>query len=193
MTTPSPDQPSRAALLSYSAPAIPLAMLIMQIIVYIPPLYAIEAGISMAAVGGIFFMARGIDAFVDVWIGNMSDSTRSRWGRRKPWIACGTPALVLMTWLLCAPTHGIDATYLLIVALLFYIALTLVQIPFLSWGAELSRDYSQRTRINGIREGGGMLGTVLATILPLLVLQNSNPSLREIAMVFVIAVTISSC
>ena len=190
MTISAADQPTKAALLSYSAPAMPLAMLVMQIIVYIPPLYAIEAGISMAAVGGIFFIARGIDAFIDVWIGNLSDSTRSRWGRRKPWIAFGTPLLILMTWLLCAPPHGINATYLLIVALLFYVALTIVQIPYLSWGAELSRDYKQRTHINGIREGAGMLGTVLATILPLLVLQKSNPSLREIAMVFVIAVTI---
>jgi len=52
MTISAADQPTKAALLSYSAPAMPLAMLVMQIIVYIPPLYAIEAGISMAAVGG---------------------------------------------------------------------------------------------------------------------------------------------
>ena len=193
-TSTPPDDPTRAALLSYAAPAVPLAMLIMQIIVYIPPLYAIEAGVSIAAVGGIFFIVRGIDAFVDIWVGNRSDRTRSAWGRRKPWMAAGVPLLVLMTWVLCVPPQGVSTTYLLVAALAFYVCLTLVQIPYLSWGAELSRDYAQRTRINGLREGGGMLGTVLATLLPLVVLVGvmgkDNPTLREIAFVFVVTVTV---
>jgi len=193
-STTADTQPTRAALLSYAAPAVPLAMLIMQIIVYIPPLYAIEAGVSIAAVGGIFFIVRGVDAFVDIWIGNQSDRTRSAFGRRKPWIAAGVPLLVLMTWLLCAPPQGVGTRYLLLAALAFYICLTLVQIPYLSWGAELSRDYAQRTRINGLREGGGMLGTVLATLLPLVVLVGimgkANPTLREIALVFVVTVSV---
>ena len=193
-TSTSPDDPTRTALLSYAAPAVPLAMLIMQIIVYIPPLYAIEAGVSIAAVGGIFFIVRGIDAFVDIWVGNRSDRTRSAWGRRKPWMAAGVPLLVLMTWVLCVPPQGVSTTYLLVAALAFYVCLTLVQIPYLSWGAELSRDYAQRTRINGLREGGGMLGTVLATLLPLVVLVGvmgkANPTLREIAFVFVVTVTV---
>ena len=193
-TSTPPDDPTRAALLSYAAPAVPLAMLIMQIIVYIPPLYAIEAGVSIAAVGGIFFIVRGIDAFVDIWVGNLSDRTRSAWGRRKPWMAAGVPLLVLMTWVLCVPPQGVSTTYLLVAALAFYVCLTLVQIPYLSWGAELSRDYAQRTRINGLREGGGMLGTVLATLLPLVVLVGvmgkANPTLREIAFVFVVTVTV---
>ena len=193
-TSTPPDDPTRAALLSYAAPAVPLAMLIMQIIVYIPPLYAIEAGVSIAAVGGIFFIVRGIDAFVDIWVGNRSDRTRSAWGRRKPWMAAGVPLLVLMTWVLCVPPQGVSTTYLLVAALAFYVCLTLVQIPYLSWGAELSRDYAQRTRINGLREGGGMLGTVLATLLPLVVLVGvmgkANPTLREIAFVFVVTVTV---
>ena len=189
-----PAEPGRTALLTYAAPMVPLAMLIMQIIVYIPPLYAIEAGVSMATVGGIFFLARGVDAFVDIWIGNMSDSTRTRWGRRKPWMAAGVPLLIVMAWVLCAPPSGVGTTYLLVSAVAFYICLTLVQIPYLSWGAELSRDYEQRTRINGMREGAGMLGTVLATLLPLVVLVliagKSNPSLREIALVFVVTVSV---
>jgi len=194
MPNPQPSSPSRAQLLAYAAPAVPLAMLIMQIIVYVPPLYAIEAGVSIAAVGGIFFVVRGVDAFVDIWVGNLSDRTRTRWGRRKPWIAAGVPLLLLLTWLLCAPPKGATTGYLLVTALLFYICLTLVQIPYLSWGAELSRDYAMRTRINGMREGGGMLGTVLATMLPLVVLVlllgKPNPSLREIAFVFVVTVSL---
>ena len=194
MATSTSDGPSRAALLSYASPAIPLAMLIMQIIVYIPPLYAIEAGVSIAAVGGIFFIARGVDAFVDIWVGSMSDRTRTIWGRRKPWIAVGVPLLMVMAWVLCSPPAGASTTYLLVSAVAFYICLTLVQIPYLSWGAELSRDYAQRTRINGMREGAGMLGTVLATVLPLVVLVliegKTNPSLREIAFVFVVTVSV---
>jgi GPH family glycoside/pentoside/hexuronide:cation symporter len=194
MATTTSDAPSRSALLSYGAPMVPLAMLIMQIIVYIPPLYAIEAGVSIATVGGIFFLARSVDAFVDIWVGNLSDSTRSRWGRRKPWMAAGVPLLIVMAWVLCAPPAGVSTTYLIVSAVVFYVCLTVVQIPYLSWGAELSKEYEQRTRINGMREGAGMLGTVLATVLPLVVLVliagKTNPSMREIALVFVITVTV---
>lgn len=181
--------PARA-LIAYSAPAIPLSMMMMQLIVYVPPFYAAEMGLDLATVGLVFFLARGWDALIDPVVGNLSDLTRSRWGRRKPWIGIGMPALVILVWAFCQPPSGIGVAYLGIVAFAFYVALTVVQIPYLSWGAELSRDYVQRTRITGFREAGTMLGTILATGLPLLVLRGEDPPLGDILLVFTVAVSI---
>jgi GPH family glycoside/pentoside/hexuronide:cation symporter len=176
---------STRTLLAYAGPSTPLSMLMLQLIVYLPPFYAGEMGIPLAQVGFAFFLARSWDAVIDPFIGNLSDGTRSRWGRRKPWLALGVPVLMVATYAFALPPHGIGVPYLLATAFVFYIALAAVQIPYMSWGAELSRDYAGRTRVGVFREGALMLGIVLATGLPLIVLGGSNPSLRDILRVFV--------
>ena len=181
---------SSFTLLAYATLSVPLSMLMLQLIVYLPPFYASEFGIDLAQVGLVFFAARLWDAVIDPLIGNFSDRTRTRWGRRKPWIIVGTPALVVLTWLFTQPPAGVGLSYLLVVAFLFYIALTAVQIPYMSWGAELYRSYEGRTRVGGYREGGLMAGVVLATALPLLILGGGAPSLRAILQVFATAVII---
>ena len=181
---------STRSLLAYAGPAIPLRILLMQLVVYVPPFYATEIGLEIAAIGAVFFLARGWDALIDPLVGNLSDRTRSRWGRRKPWMAIGTPLLVLALWFFCQPPEHVGLGYLAVTAFLFYVAMTAVDIPYMSWGPELSRDYAERTNIIGFREAGGMLGTVLATSLPLFFLAGSNPSLRDILQVFVIAISI---
>ena len=68
-----------------------MRILLLQLVVYVPPFYAAEIGLDIAAIGFVFFLARGWDAVIDPLVGNLSDGTRSRWGRRKPWMAIGTP------------------------------------------------------------------------------------------------------
>ena len=176
----------RTSLLAYMLPAIPLAMLGMPLIIYVPPFYAAELGLELAAVGGIFFIARAWDAVTDPLIGHFSDQTRGGWGRRKPWIVAGVPLLMISLYLFLSPPFAVDKAYLFVVALVFYVAWTTVQIPYLSWGAELSRDYTVRTRINGFRETGTMIGVILATLLPVLFLREENPALRDILWVYVV-------
>lgn len=181
---------SLQSLLAYSGPAISMRILLLQLVVYVPPFYAAEIGLDIAAIGFVFFLARGWDAVIDPLVGNLSDRTRSRWGRRKPWMAVGTPVLIAALWFFCQPPEGVGLTYLAVSALLFYIALTAVDIPYMAWGSELSRDYAERTRIIGFREAGGMFGTVLGMALPLVFLAGKDPSLRDILFVFVVAVTV---
>jgi Na+/melibiose symporter-like transporter len=184
------NPPGTASLLAYAGPAIPLRILLMQLVVYVPPFYAAEMGLEITAIGMVFFLARGWDALIDPLVGNLSDRTRSRWGRRKPWIAIATPALIVALWAFCQPPAGVGLVYLALTAFAFYVAMTAVDIPYMTWGPELSRDYHERTRIIGFREAGGMLGTVLATALPLFFLAGRDPSLRDILLVFVVAISL---
>lgn len=174
-------------LLAYGGPAMIIAMLTMSLIVYVPAFYATEVGLSLSSVGVVFLLARTWDAVIDPLVGHLSDQTRSRFGPRKPWILAGTPILLAATYMLFQPPSGVGAAYLVVWIGVFYLAWTMVQIPYLSWGADLSDDYDERSRIVGYREGMLFVGTILATLVPLLVFRDSNPTIRQILTVFVYA------
>ena len=173
-----------AQLVAYSLPSAPTSMLMMMVIVYLAPFYAAEIGMELAAVGGIFALARIWDAVTDPIVGNLSDRTRGGAGRRKPWIVFGTPVLMISTWFLLQPPEGIGLQYLAVIAVVFYLSITVVQIPYLSWGAELSRDYQQRIRINGFRETSTMIGILMVASIPLVFLRGTNPGVADIVEVF---------
>ena len=174
----------RLRLIAYSLPSAPTSMLMMMLVVYLAPFYASEMGLELAAVGVIFFFARLWDAVIDPVVGNLSDLTRSQFGRRKPWIALGTPGLMIALYFFLQPPEGVTVTYLAVSAVIFYIAITVVQIPYLSWGAELSRDYIERIRINGYRETGTMIGILLVASIPLFFLRGTDPTVSDIVRVF---------
>ena len=190
MSDPTQSKLNNFSLIAYSLPSAPTSMLMMMLVVYLAPFYASEMGMELAAVGGIFFLARLWDAVIDPLVGNLSDQTRSRFGRRKPWIAVGTPLLMLALYFFLQPPEGVTITYLAIAAICFYIAITLVQIPYLSWGAELSRDYVERIRINGFREAGTMIGILLVASIPLFFLRGIDPTVSDIVKVFTYVVLV---
>ncbi|MDA0631241.1 MAG: MFS transporter, partial [Proteobacteria bacterium] len=181
---------TRSELLSYSLPSAPTSMLMMMVIVYLAPFYAAEMGMELAAVGGIFALARIWDAISDPIVGNLSDKTRTAYGRRKPWILLGTPALMVSLYFFLQPPEGVGLSYLVVVAIVFYLSITIVQIPYLSWGAELSRDYQERIRINGYREAFTMIGILLVASIPLFFLRGKNPTVADIVEVFTYVVLI---
>ena len=71
------------ALVAYSLPASGLAMLSGPLVVFLPNLYVMHHGLSLATVGAIFFVARLWDSASDLLVGLASDATRGRWGRRQ--------------------------------------------------------------------------------------------------------------
>lgn len=186
-------------LLAYAGPMVALSIVNMLLITYVPPFYAQEIGLDIAVVGFIFFLARAFDAVIDPLVGNLSDRTRTRWGRRKPWMAAGAPLFMLCAWAFFQPPENVGVPYLAIAAFSFYAAYTVVIIPYISWGAEILRDYAGRTRVNSTREAAGICGTILATSLPLIVLPlliEGEPSLKQIlgilaaTIIIVLAITV---
>ena len=184
------DPTSTRSLLAYASPSIAISIMMMPLMVYIPPFYGQEVGLDLATVGLVFLLARAWDAVIDPVIGFCSDRTTSRFGRRKPWIAIGTPALMLLVYAFYQPPAGASAIYLAVVVFAFYIGLTLFQIPYLSWGAELTREYRGRTRVTAFREGAIMVGTIVATVAPVVYFGDSNPSLRETLRLFALLIIV---
>ncbi len=161
---------SNKVLFYYSLADLPVTMSIFPVIVFIPRFYSNDMGIAVATVGTIMLLSRVFDVMTDPMMGYLSDHTRSRWGRRKPWIALSVPVMMLSVYQLFLPPEGAGAGHLLLWSMLLSIGTTLMLIPYYAWGAELSPDYSERSRITGARSMAGVLGSFTAQAMPALAL-----------------------
>jgi len=156
----------RLVLVAYGLPALPAAMLGLPLLVHLPGFYAQEMGIGLTAVGTILLLARLWDGVTDPLIGFLSDRTRTRLGRRRPWIIASLPLVLAGAWLLFRPPEGAGASHLLIWSFVVYLGWTMMQIPHQAWGAELSMDYAERARISATREAFALVGVIVAAALP---------------------------
>lgn len=157
-------------LLAYGGPAIALQVMMVPLLVTLPPFYAQDVGLSLAAISLAFGIARIWEAVSDPLIGALSDRTRSRFGRRALWMIFGTPVALAGAWFLLHPPAGAGLPYLIAWLILFYLGWTMVYIPYQSWGAELATGFNERSRIAGFREAGSFLGYLMATLVPMVAL-----------------------
>jgi Na+/melibiose symporter-like transporter len=153
-------------LLVYAGPALPLAVLLLPLYVTLPTYYAKDLGVGLTAVGTVLTVTRLWDVVTDPLIGWLSDRTGGRLGRRRPWMLLGIPLVVLAVWLLFTPPFGVSALHLLIWTVVLYLGGTMILLPYQAWGAELSADYHERSRITAVRESAVVAGTVLALAVP---------------------------
>lgn len=153
-------------LLTYAAPAMPLGMLGLPLLVYLPDFWSSTMGMKFATVGLVLGLVRLLDVFVDPTIGRLSDTCKSRFGRRKPFVALAIPFAVIGAIGLFFPPAGSGAIWLFIFYALVTWGWTILSIPYWAWGAELSADYKERQRITSFREGGTILGILLAAVAP---------------------------
>lgn len=159
---------ARRVLLAYGLPGLPLAAVLLPLYIYLPAFYAEEMGLGLALVGAILLAARGSDILTDPLIGALSDRFGFGLGRRRGWMLAGTPLLLISAHMLFQPAPGVGATYLFVWTALAYLGATMILLPYSAWGAELSTDYDQRSRIAGAREGFVVIGTLCAAGLPAL-------------------------
>ncbi|MDR1867058.1 MAG: MFS transporter [Treponema sp.] len=119
-----------------------------------------------AALAGIAVMVGKVwDAVTDPVMGYISDRTKTRFGRRRPYLLIGAPLMVLTMWFFFTKP-AIDSVSLLTVwatvALMFLnTASTIINIPYSSLTPELSDDYHERTSLNGYRFGCAVFGTII--------------------------------
>jgi Na+/melibiose symporter-like transporter len=145
----------------YALPHLTDAVMTLPMALFIPAFYAGELGLPLAGVGAMIAVSRIFDVITDPLIGVISDRLHTRWGRRKPWLAAGTPIIMLATWMLFVPAGQVSLMYLMIWASLLSIGYSLFDLPYKAWGAELSTGYAERSRIAAWREGLGAAGQFL--------------------------------
>jgi len=167
-------------LIAYGALGLPLAALNLPLYVYLPPFFAEDLGVGLATVGLVLFLARLLDTVTDPIIGELGDRTRTRFGRRRPWMIAACPLLIVSSLMLFIPKEGAGAFDLFLWTSLAYLAWTMMTLPFTAMGAELSGDYHERSRIAGAREGFVVCGIILAAALPVLLGLNADSQRGEI-------------
>jgi len=160
---------ARRTIYTHGALGMPLAIIGYPLSIWIPAHYAGGLGLSLAAVGTILMLARFTDVITDPIVGELSDRTHTRFGRRKPWILLGTPIMAFSVWQLFVPAEGVGLGYFLLWLTLFFLGSTLVGLPHRAWGAELSVDYHQRSRVTAAREFYILVGLMIAASVPMIV------------------------
>ncbi len=159
-------QLKKSTLFYYSLTDLPVAMSIFPVIVFVPRFYASDVGVPLAMVGVIMIVVRVFDVLTDPLMGYVSDHTTSRYGRRRPWILASTPIMMLAIFQLFLPPDDAGASHMLIWSMVLSIATTMMLIPYYAWGAELSTDYNERSRITGGRAMAGVMGSLTAQLVP---------------------------
>lgn len=127
--------------------------------------YSQVMGVSAYLVSLALMMALIVDALSDPLIGYLSDNTRSRWGRRHPFMyAAAIPASVAY-YFLWNPPVGLEGDalfpYIVTVAVLVRTLITVYEIPSSSLVAEMSDDYDERTSMLSYRYFFGWTGGTL--------------------------------
>jgi GPH family glycoside/pentoside/hexuronide:cation symporter len=123
-------------------------------------------GMNPALVGLLGGIPRLMDALTDPLMGFISDRTRSRWGRRRPYIFIGAIASGIVFALLWQLPRGMSENfyfvYFLIISLIFYLAYTVYATPWVALGYELTPDYHERTRLMGVQNFIGQMPYLIA-------------------------------
>ncbi|MEB3338922.1 MAG: MFS transporter [Leptolyngbyaceae bacterium] len=134
------------------------------------------AGINPGLAGSILMIGKIWDAVNDPFVGVLSDRTRSRWGRRLPWIALGAipfGIFFVLQWIV--PQFSPDPIanqwglfwYYVLVAIIFNTFYTVVNLPYTALTPELTQDYDERTSLNSFRFTFSIGGSILSLILAL--------------------------
>ena len=140
-------------------------------------------GVSAATAAMAIFVGSTWDYINDPLVGYLSDRTRSRWGRRRPFLLFGALPLALAFALMwwrppIASQLGLGIFYAMIYALYDTVA-TFAYMPYFALTPELTADYDERTELTTTRMFFSILGSLVAFTVPLLIVGGFHPQNAE--------------
>jgi GPH family glycoside/pentoside/hexuronide:cation symporter len=155
-------------------PAITANILVFYLLFFFTDVAGLQPGLA----GSILTIGKISDAINDPIVGVISDRTRSRWGRRLPWMLFGAVPFGIIYYLQWIIPHFSDNNnvnqwwlfgYYVLIGVLFNIAYTIVNLPYTALTPELTQDYNERTSLNSFRFAFSIGGSILSLILYILV------------------------
>ncbi len=136
-------------------------------------------GIAARVAAAAIFVGRTWDYINDPIIGHISDRTRTRWGRRRPFLLFGALpfalAFALMWWRPPIQREVALAVYYALAYVLFDAAATFVYMPYFALTPELTPDYDERTDLTTARMFFSILGSLVAFTVPLMIVDGFQP------------------
>jgi len=123
------------------------------------------AGLPAEWAGIIFACAKLWDAVTDYFMGTISDRTKSRFGRRRPYIIAGSIPMAIsfaLLWIVPFESPAALFAYYMAIIIVFNTAFTVVAVPYNALLPELSSNYDERTSITGFRMSFAFIGNLIA-------------------------------
>lgn len=159
----------------YGLMGLPLAFVALPLYVLLPNHYALSFGLGLGTLGALLLAVRLFDAVIDPWLGRWSDHLFARnptavlrWGALAAGLLCAGFALMFFPPERVAAGSGQSLLLWLGASLLLTtVAFSALSILHQAWGARLGGNEAMRSRVVAWREGFGLLGVLLASVLPL--------------------------
>lgn len=132
------------------------------------------AGIPAGLAGSILMIGKIWDAVNDPIVGVLTDKTKSRWGRRLPWLLYGAIPFGLfffLQWIVPQFSNNENAQmwglfwYYVFIGVISQVFFTVVNLPYTAMTPELTQDYDERTKLNSYRFSFSIGGSILSLIL----------------------------
>ena len=161
--------------MAYVAPSMMLAFL-MGPIGILQGIYAKYFGVALTTIATVLLISRLFDAVTDPIIGYWSDRHYAISGTRKPFIVAGGLLFIISSYFLYVPVDintlnaqtTVSTAYFLLWFLLFYFAWTLMEIPHLAWGSELTTNTKAKNKLFSVRASSVFVGSLFFYLIPLL-------------------------
>lgn len=157
---------------------------------YLPPAGKGVALVPVALFSGVQLLSRAINLLAALPIGYLSDQTRTRWGRRLPYVLAASlllPGLFLLLWVPpIAHESGWNLVYVGAILLLFNLAYSFRQIPLEALLPEIAPKNEQRVSISAWQSGFQMLGVVLTGFVGAFIEQVGYAGMAAIYAVFAV-------
>jgi glycoside/pentoside/hexuronide:cation symporter, GPH family len=136
-------------------------------------------GVRPAVVAAAIFIGRTTDYLNDPLAGYLSDRTRTRWGRRRPYLLFGALpfalAFTLMWWRPPVASDILLAVYYALAYVLFDMGATFTSLPYYALTPELTDDYDERTALTTARMFFSIFASLVAFTIPLLIVGSFRP------------------
>lgn len=134
-------------------------------------------GIALGLATTIFMIAKLWDAITDPFMGLISDNTRGKWGRRKPYMFWGGISLLLCIFLVFLPVRewgmsvGGFTAYIILMYLLWNTCSTVTQVPYCSMASDITPSFRERNNANTVKLVFTAIASGLGYVLPLLFIE----------------------
>lgn len=135
------------------------------------------AGLGAYSAGLAIMIGRAWDSVTDPLMGWISDHTKSRWGKRRPYLLFGAiPYALAFAALWAVPEFGGHEVsifaYAALSLVVFNTCLTVVFVPYTTLTAAITRNYDERTSLTGYRMAASQFGFLLGAAVPVFLVEN---------------------